>query len=103
MQLKLEFVSIYFRRCGPEHENALSPNLVRFITDHALLVLWLYAAAVDQVVDCLDEADCLSQPSNVDSSVVGRLLNDDRLLSILEVWLLTDRITENWFVCFRCT
>jgi len=43
-------------------------------------------AAVDQVVDCLDEVDCLTHPGGyTDNLVVRRLLADNRLLSILEV------------------
>jgi len=49
----------------------------------------MLTAAVDQVVDCLDEIDCLTQPDHVDSSVVSRLLDDNRLLSILEVCQLS--------------
>jgi len=45
----------------------------------------MLTAAVDQVVDCLDEIDCLIQPGQVESSVVSQLLDDNRLLSILEV------------------
>jgi len=47
--------------------------------------MMMLTAAVDQVVDCLDEIDCLTQPNHVDNSVVSRLLDDNRLLSLLEV------------------
>ena len=47
--------------------------------------LCVLTAAVDQVVDCLDEIDCLTQPVHVDNSVVSQLLDDNRLISILEV------------------
>ena len=50
-----------------------------------LLSCCMLTAAVDQVVDCLDEIDCLIQPGQVESSVVSQLLDDNRLLSILEV------------------
>jgi len=43
------------------------------------------SAAVDQVVDCLDEIDCLTQPGYVDSALISQLLDDNRLLSLLEV------------------
>jgi len=51
-------------------------------------------AAVDQVVDCLDEIDCLTQPDHVDGSVVSHLLNDNRLLSILEVCQLCRELAD---------
>jgi len=54
---------------------------------HACVLICMYAAAIDQVVDCLDEIDCLTQPVPVDNSLVHRLLNDNRLLSVLEVCL----------------
>ena len=48
----------------------------------------MFVAAVDQVVDCLDKIDCLTQPGLVDNLAVSRLLEDDQLCSILEVcWL----------------
>ena len=48
-------------------------------------MLCVHAAAVDQVVDCLDKIDCLTQPGLVDNLAVSRLLEDDQLCSILEV------------------
>jgi len=48
-------------------------------------MLYICTAAVDQVVDCLDEMDCLTQPNHVDNSIISRLLDDNRLLSLLEV------------------
>jgi len=54
-------------------------------TSSLFVVVYVCTAAIDQVVDCLDEIDCLTQPVPVDNSLVHRLLNDNRLLSVLEV------------------
>ena len=70
--------------------SAFSLPLLLFLTcadvnSSVSLMLCMLTAAVEQVVDCLDEMECLTQPGRVDNSLVNQLLNDNRLLSILEV------------------
>jgi len=78
-------------RWGGLHSmSAFSLPLLLFLTcadvnSSVSLMLCMLTAAVEQVVDCLDEMECLTQPGRVDNSLVNQLLNDNRLLSILEV------------------
>ena len=81
----VKICAIYSRAVRDNQVGAAENCPIKLV--HACVLMCVYTAAIDQVVDCLDEIDCLTQPVPVDNSLVHRLLNDNRLLSVLEVCL----------------